>query len=177
MMLAILNIVTGTSKAFCFILYLFVVIWVALFNVAKLHRKCCGDSKFVNLFVENLWLVLTWFFFINHWAAFTVAMPYIVMWKWLFIHSCYIWINLSILWGFYVYDGSSFYDISRVFKLKLWKKAKDKLSPKIHSMIKKTIIKVSNIPKVNLAKLRLPLPLTIKMVMVLMWNKLISPPI
>ena len=77
--LAVVNIVTGTSKAFCFILYIAATIWVILFNVAKLHRSCCGDSKIVNVLVENVWLILSFFFFVNHWAAFTVMMPYVVI--------------------------------------------------------------------------------------------------
>ena len=85
LMLAILNIVTGTSKAFCFILYLAAIFWVILFNVAKLHRSCCGDNKCVNLLVENVWLIFCFLFFINHWAAFTIWMPYVV--KWFDLHS------------------------------------------------------------------------------------------
>ena len=78
-MLAIVNVAAGTSKAFCFILYLAATIWVIIFNVAKLHRSCCGDSKCVNVIMENIWLILSFFFFVNHWAAFTVMMPYVVI--------------------------------------------------------------------------------------------------
>jgi len=36
----VLNILTGTSKAFCFIDFMATIIVVLLFNVAQIHRSC-----------------------------------------------------------------------------------------------------------------------------------------
>ena len=48
-----------------------------LFNGAKLHRKL-GDSKCLNVILENLWLLLCFFYCVNQWGGSPVSMPYIV---------------------------------------------------------------------------------------------------
>lgn len=73
-----LNIITGTSKAFSLSLYFAVMLSLTLFNGMKLHRKA-SENRCVCVFFENLWLLLCFFFFVNHWAAMTVAMPYAVL--------------------------------------------------------------------------------------------------
>lgn len=73
-----LNILSGTSKAFCFVDFFFTLLVVIFFNVLKVHRQCM-NSIVANIIFENLWLVLCWFAFINLWGAFTVSMPYIVV--------------------------------------------------------------------------------------------------
>lgn len=73
-----LNIITGTSKAFSFVNYLFTLIAVILFNVLKAHRQCCNHIC-VNVVLDNLWLILLFFEILNVWAATPVAMPYAVI--------------------------------------------------------------------------------------------------
>ena len=74
----ILNILTGTSKAFCFIDFFATIIVVLLFNVGKLHRKCMNHIC-ANILLENIWLFLVFFAFVNAWGGFTISMPYIVI--------------------------------------------------------------------------------------------------
>ena len=58
--------------------YFITVLLLGIIAMGKLHRSVCGDRKILNAIVENLWLVSAFFWFVNHWAAFTIAMPYIV---------------------------------------------------------------------------------------------------
>lgn len=73
-----LNIITGTSKSFSLTLYFIVLVSIWLFNGMKLHRKVSESACFSAVF-ENLWLLLSFFFFVNHWAAMTIRMPYWVL--------------------------------------------------------------------------------------------------
>lgn len=73
-----LNIITGTSKSFCFTLLFLIAVSQFLFNGLKLHKKC-SEHKCVAAIFENLWLILTFFFFVNHWGAMTISMPYAVL--------------------------------------------------------------------------------------------------
>ena len=74
----IMNIVTGTSKAFCFIDFFATILIVLFFNVLKVHRQC-SNHVFINALMENLWLALVFFGFVNVWASFTILMPYVVV--------------------------------------------------------------------------------------------------
>ena len=78
LMIFIFNIVTGTSKAFAFVDFMFNIFVVLLFNIAKLHRKC-ANSACLNVVMENLYLLLCFFGILNIWAAMPVGMPYIVV--------------------------------------------------------------------------------------------------
>jgi hypothetical protein len=78
MILVPLNILTGTSKAFCFVLFFFILIVVVVFNLAQLHRKCI-DHKCVRAVVENLWIGMLFFQLVNIWGATPTFQPYIVV--------------------------------------------------------------------------------------------------
>lgn len=77
MILMPLNIITGTSKSFCFTIYFVIGLVIVLFNQCKLHRKC-SEHKCVSAIFENLWLLVTFFFIVNQWGASTIFMPYAV---------------------------------------------------------------------------------------------------
>ena len=72
-----LNVITGTSKAFSLINFLFTLTIVFLFNILKVHRQCTAH-KCVNAVLDNLYLVMVFFGILNVWGAFPVGMPYIV---------------------------------------------------------------------------------------------------
>ena len=73
-----LNFVTGTCKSFCFSLYFGISVCIGLFSMGKLHRRVTTHVV-VSALLENLWMLLAIFFIVNHWAAFPIAMPYIVL--------------------------------------------------------------------------------------------------
>lgn len=73
-----LNILTGTSKAFCFVFYLFTLVVVILFNVFQIHRKCI-EHKCVRVIVENVWIVMLFFVLLNVWAASASWQPYVLV--------------------------------------------------------------------------------------------------
>lgn len=73
-----LNIITGTSKAFSFVNYLFTLIAVFLLNVLQVHKQCCNHVC-ARVIFDNLWLILLFFEILNVWAATPVAMPYAVV--------------------------------------------------------------------------------------------------
>lgn len=39
-----LNILTGTSKAFSFVFYIFILVALGLINLGKFHRSCCENK-------------------------------------------------------------------------------------------------------------------------------------
>jgi len=69
---------TGTSKAFLLINLLFTLAVVILFNVLEVHRKCV-EHKCVRVVLENLWLGLVFFMFVNQWGADPVSQPYAIV--------------------------------------------------------------------------------------------------
>jgi hypothetical protein len=73
-----LNILTGTSKAFSLVFYLFILAVVIVFNVFGLHRKCI-EHKCVRVILENVWLGMLFFELLNVWAATTAWQPYIIV--------------------------------------------------------------------------------------------------
>ena len=73
-----LNILTGTSKAFSFVFYFFVLAVVLIFNVIQLHRKFI-DNKCVRVIIENLWIGFLFFELLNVWPASTTLQPYVVV--------------------------------------------------------------------------------------------------
>jgi hypothetical protein len=73
-----LNILTGTSKAFSLVFYFFILIVVLLFNIAKIHRKCC-EHKCIVAILENLWIAMMFFELLNVWGASTTQQPYILV--------------------------------------------------------------------------------------------------
>ena len=72
-----LNLVTGTTYAFDMVLYFFVLLPLVLFNLIKLHRRCIDHKVFIVL-LENLWVVLSFFWLLNVWATTRYIQPY---WK------------------------------------------------------------------------------------------------
>jgi hypothetical protein len=73
-----LNILTGTSKAFSFVFYFFILAVVLLFNVFQVHRKCM-DHTCLRVILENLWIGMIFFELLNVWAASATWQPYIVV--------------------------------------------------------------------------------------------------
>jgi len=73
-----LNIVTGTSKAFSLVFYLFILISVVFLNLFGIHKKCC-ENKIVRLFMDNLWLILLFFEILNIWTTSTALQPYVII--------------------------------------------------------------------------------------------------
>lgn len=76
-----LNILTGTSKAFSLVFYLFILAVVLIINVAKLHRKCF-DHKCILVILENIWIFMLFFELLNIWSTSTILQPYIVVRGW-----------------------------------------------------------------------------------------------
>ena len=72
-----LNIITGTTYAFDFCLYFFVMVPLLLFNLLQLHKKCI-DHKIFIVILENLWLILSFFWFVNIWATDRWIQPYYI---------------------------------------------------------------------------------------------------
>ena len=48
LIVAPLNILTGTSKAFSFVFFFFILIVLAVVNLGKFHRNCC-ENKCINV--------------------------------------------------------------------------------------------------------------------------------
>ena len=69
--------ITGTTYAFDLSLYFFTIIPLFLFNLMKLHRKCIDHKVFV-MILENIWLVMAFFWLVNVWATGRWIQPY---WK------------------------------------------------------------------------------------------------
>ena len=80
LVIAPLNMLTGTSKAFCMVCFFFILVLVVLFNLIKLHRKS-GEvgHKCLNVVLDNAWLMLLFFMFVNQWGADPVRMPYNIL--------------------------------------------------------------------------------------------------
>lgn len=74
-----LNMLSGTSKAFLMVNFFFILICLVLFNIIRVHRKADEPGhKCVNVVLDNVWLLLVFFMFVNQWGAMTVSMPYII---------------------------------------------------------------------------------------------------
>lgn len=73
-----LNILTGTSKAFCLVFYLFTLAVVIVFNVFEIHRKFI-EHKCVRVIVENVWIGMLFFLMLNVWAASASWQPYVLV--------------------------------------------------------------------------------------------------
>lgn len=73
-----LNILTGTSKAFSLVFYLFILGVVLAINVAELHKKCF-EHKCIRVILENIWIVMLFFELLNVWSTSTILQPYIVV--------------------------------------------------------------------------------------------------
>jgi len=71
-----LNVVTGTSYAFIFVLFFFLQVTFGLFNDLKIHEACGVENKIIKCIVQNLGFVLTFFAWVNFWAADTAQMPF-----------------------------------------------------------------------------------------------------
>ena len=72
-----LNMLTGTSKAFLLVNFLFILLVVILFNIIQVHRKVGqAGHKCVNVVLDNLWLILMFFMYVNQWGARPVSQPY-----------------------------------------------------------------------------------------------------
>lgn len=73
-----LNILTGTSKDFCFVFYLFILLVVILFNVFEVHRRCI-EHRCMRVIVENIWIMMLFFEMLNVWAASASWQPYVIV--------------------------------------------------------------------------------------------------
>ena len=72
-----LNIVTGTSYSFLFVLFFIVQITYALLNELKIQNNCV-ENKIIKAILNNLGLILTFFCWINLWGAMTSQMPFVI---------------------------------------------------------------------------------------------------
>jgi hypothetical protein len=73
-----INVITGTSYSFLMILYIAILIIMALFIELKI-QKTCVENKIIKAILNNLFYILTFFFWVNQWGAHTDALPYILI--------------------------------------------------------------------------------------------------
>ena len=60
------NVIAGSSYAFSVVLYFLVLVPLILFNLLGLHKK--GGNKIIQSVLDNLWLILCFFWLINIWT-------------------------------------------------------------------------------------------------------------
>jgi hypothetical protein len=65
---SVLNILVGTSFAFCFVLYFIVLLAMIPFNLLELHKKLT-TNKIALCICENLWIIATFFWLVNIWST------------------------------------------------------------------------------------------------------------
>ena len=70
-----INFVTGSNYAFDMCLFFFVLLCLVLFNLVSIHKKCVEHKVFLAI-LENLWMVLSFFWFVNVWASGRWQQPY-----------------------------------------------------------------------------------------------------
>ena len=68
------NVISGTSYAFSLVLYFLVMVPLILFNIMGLHKG--AGHKIIQGFLENLWLIMTFFWLINIWTIVKYNEPY-----------------------------------------------------------------------------------------------------
>lgn len=66
LMVFVLNIVTGTSRAFCLAVFMISASSALLFNVYKIHRLFV-EHIFLRLVIEEFWIVFSWLLLLNIW--------------------------------------------------------------------------------------------------------------
>lgn len=74
-----LNVATGTSYAFIFVLFFFLQVTFGIFNDLKIHVACGVENKIVKVILQNLGYVLSFFAWVNLWGADTSPMPFYMM--------------------------------------------------------------------------------------------------
>ena len=68
------NVIAGSTYAFALTLYFLVLVPLILFNLLGLHKK--AGHKVIQGFLENLWLILAFFWLINIWTIGKYYEPY-----------------------------------------------------------------------------------------------------
>lgn len=72
-----LNLTLGVTYAFSLVLYFIVMVPIVIFNLLELHRRFFDHKVFLCLF-ENLWLIFSFFWFLNIWITGKYQQPYYI---------------------------------------------------------------------------------------------------
>ena len=95
------NVIAGSSYAFSVVLYFLVLVPLILFNLLGLHKK--GGNKIIQSVLDNLWLILCFFWLINIWTIRKYNEPHYIFsyevaaWTWLIHHIHWLKQNLSMI--------------------------------------------------------------------------------
>lgn len=73
-----LNVMTGTTYTFLIIMFFVSIFCFLIFNLWKLHRSCV-DHKVLQVILESLGYILSFFMLLNVWTTDTNPMPYSVV--------------------------------------------------------------------------------------------------
>ncbi len=72
-----LNLTLGVTYAFSLVLYFIVIVPIILFNLMELHKRFFDHKVFLCIF-ENLWLIFSFFWFLNIWITGKYQQPYYI---------------------------------------------------------------------------------------------------
>ena len=70
------NVIAGASYAFSVTLYFLTMVPLVLFNLLGLHKK--AGHKIIQSVLENMWLILSFFWLINLWTIGKYYQPYFI---------------------------------------------------------------------------------------------------
>ena len=74
MVLFAFNVIAGATYAFAVTLYFLTLVPLILFNLLGLHKK--AGHKVIQSVLENMWLILAFFWLINIWTIRKYYEPY-----------------------------------------------------------------------------------------------------
>lgn len=72
-----LNLTLGVTYAFSLVLYFIVMVPIVVFNLLELHKRFFDHKVFLCIF-ENLWLIFSFFWFLNIWITGKYQQPYYI---------------------------------------------------------------------------------------------------
>lgn len=85
-----LNFTLGATYSFSLVLFFIVILFVFLFNLCELHKKIFDHKVFIAFF-DNIWLMASFFWFVNIWVTVNYPQPYFMLEVWVKNWNYKIW--------------------------------------------------------------------------------------